>query len=37
MNNKFAQISVFDIAPTEGPIGPRGIAPTEGPIGPRNK
>ena len=35
MNNKFAQLSVSCISPTDGGSGPRGVSPTDGGSGPR--
>jgi hypothetical protein len=35
MNNNFAQLSVFDISPTDGGVGPRDFSPTDGGVGPR--
>lgn len=35
MNSKFAQLSISEISPSDGGIGPRGISPSDGGIGPR--
>jgi hypothetical protein len=35
MNNKFAQLSVSSISPTDGGVGPRDISPTDGGNGPK--
>ncbi len=35
MNNKFAQLSVSGISPSDGGVGPRGVSPSDGGVGPR--
>lgn len=35
MNNKFAQLSVSEISPSDGSVGPRGMSPSDGSVGPR--